>query len=339
VKVIYWGTPEYSIPTLTAIHNEGHEILAVVTQPDKKRSRGGKLSPSPVKNKAIEMNIDVFTTCKISDDERLKNILADLKADIYIVVAFGQLLPKSILDQPPLGCWNGHGSLLPRWRGAGPIQWSILKGDLTTGVNIMHMEEGLDTGPILLEEVVNLGINENAGELSKRLSNLTALNMVRAISMISRVNGGTIDKAISQLNPKKQASIKREITYARQIKKTDYLLNWQDTSIELHRKVLALFPNAYVIYNGKRLKIQKTEPLAEEIIESLSHDAIRLINTFSLDQSLPGEVLLVKKNIGIVVRTINGSILIKQAQLEGRNIASGNSLIQQLKIEKGGMIY
>ncbi|HGY5536369.1 MAG TPA: methionyl-tRNA formyltransferase, partial [Prochlorococcus sp.] len=168
MRVIFWGTPTYALPTLNALVNSGYDLVGVVTQPDRRRGRGKQLIPSPVKLRAIELGLSVFTPEKLRDDYELQKELAELNADISIVVAFGQILPAEVLNQPLLGCWNGHGSLLPRWRGAGPIQWSILSGDKVTGVGIMAMEEGLDTGPVLLQESIEIGLLENANQLGKR---------------------------------------------------------------------------------------------------------------------------------------------------------------------------
>ena len=129
MKIVFWGTPKYAAENLINIFNEGYEVVAVVTQPDRKRGRGKKLSPSPVKEAAIDLSIPVYATNSVSKDQKTKEKLFNLKADIYLVVAFGQILPKEILDQPKLGCWNSHASLLPVWRGAAPIQWSIINDD------------------------------------------------------------------------------------------------------------------------------------------------------------------------------------------------------------------
>ena len=150
MKILYWGTPAYAVPTLQALHQAGHAIVGVVTQPDRRRGRGKQLVPSPVKTAALALGVPVFTPERIRKEPDCQAELARLGADCSVVVAFGQILPKDVLEQPPLGCWNGHGSLLPRWRGAGPIQWSLMEGDEATGVGVMAMEEGLDTGPVLL---------------------------------------------------------------------------------------------------------------------------------------------------------------------------------------------
>ena len=140
MKIVFWVTPAYAVSSLDALVEAGHELVGVVTQPDRRRGRGKALVPSPVKARAIELGLPVFTPERIRKEPDCQQQLAALGADVYVVVAFGQILPKEVLQQPPLGCWNGHGSLLPRWRGAGPIQWSLIEGDAETGVGIMAME-------------------------------------------------------------------------------------------------------------------------------------------------------------------------------------------------------
>lgn len=140
MKIVFWVTPAYAVSSLDALVEAGHELVGVVTQPDRRRGPGKALVPSPVKARAIELGLPVFTPERIRKEPDCQQQLAALGADVYVVVAFGQILPKEILQQPPLGCWNGHGSLLPRWRGAGPIQWSLIEGDAETGVGIMAME-------------------------------------------------------------------------------------------------------------------------------------------------------------------------------------------------------
>ena len=181
MRLLFWGTPAYAVGTLSALHGADHNIVGVVTQPDRRRGRGKKLVPSPVKEKAQELGYPVFTPERIRDDLGCQQQLAELQPDASIVVAFGQILPRQVLQQPPMGCWNGHGSLLPRWRGAGPIQWALLEGDSETGVGIMAKEEGLDTGPVLVERKVKIGLLDNADQLGERLSRLTAELMVLSL--------------------------------------------------------------------------------------------------------------------------------------------------------------
>ena len=189
MKIVFWGTPKYAAENLINIFNAGYEVIAVVTQPDRKRGRGKKLSPSPVKEAAIDLSIPVYATNSISKDQKTKDKLFNLKADIYLVVAFGQILPKEILDQPKLGCWNSHASLLPVWRGAAPIQWSIINDDAKTGICIMSMEEGLDTGPVIEQETTVIDDSDNLEILTNRLSNISAKLLVSSLERIMQTKG------------------------------------------------------------------------------------------------------------------------------------------------------
>ena len=174
MRIIFWGTPEYSVKSLEVLKKSDHDIVAVITQPDKKRSRGNKLIASPVKEYAIKENIPVFTPEIIKGNIQFISKLKELSCDLFIVIAYGKILPKAILDIPKYKSWNAHASLLPRWRGAAPIQWSLLEGDEFTGVGIMKMEEGLDTGDILVEKKIKIANEENLKSLTRRLSDLSA---------------------------------------------------------------------------------------------------------------------------------------------------------------------
>ncbi|HGY5555899.1 MAG: methionyl-tRNA formyltransferase [Prochlorococcus sp.] len=330
MRVIFWGTPTYALPTLNALVNSGYDLVAVVTQPDRRRGRGKQLIPSPVKLRAIELGLSVFTPEKLRDDYELQKELAELNADISIVVAFGQILPAEVLNQPLLGCWNGHGSLLPRWRGAGPIQWSILSGDKVTGVGIMAMEEGLDTGPVLLQESIEIGLLENANQLGKRLSELTASLMIEALLKIIASTSGQRLKHINQLNVTKQEQLEGKPTYARMLTKPDHIINWNHSAIDIHRKVMGLCPNAVTAWRGKRLKIITTEPLIEVLSKYLSKNVRPLIGRWQVDTNQPGTILGFEPELGIIVSTHDWPLLIRQAQLEGKGVAESRVLIQQL---------
>ena len=186
MRIIFWGTPEYSVKSLEALKKSDHDVVAVITQPDKKRSRGNKLIASPVKEYAIKESIPVFTPEIIKGNIQFINKLKELSCDLFMVIAYGKILPKAILDIPKYKSWNAHASLLPRWRGAAPIQWSILEGDEFTGVGIMKMEEGLDTGDVLVEKQIKITHGENLKSLTKRLSDLSAELFMNAISKIEK---------------------------------------------------------------------------------------------------------------------------------------------------------
>ena len=332
MKILYWGTPEYAVPTLLSLHAAGHEIVGVVTQPDRRRGRGKHLMPSAVKVCAQSLGLHTFTPERIKIDIDCQNELANLKADVSVVVAFGQILPKSVLEQPPLGCWNGHGSLLPRWRGAGPIQWALLEGDAETGVGIMAMEEGLDTGPVLLEQRLPIFLRQNSDALASQLSELTATLMLEAMHLIQKAGVGTESERLARLNVKYQG---QDMSYARMLKKEDFQINWNDSALCTHRKVMGLYPGALTGWRNKRLKVLETEPLIERLSDQISEEARSLLGRWSTGEDQPGAVLSCINNVGIVVSTSGCPILIREAQLEGKGRSRGQGLVQQLAATTG----
>jgi methionyl-tRNA formyltransferase len=349
MKILFWGTPAYAVPSLDALVAAGHTLVGVVSQPDRRRGRGKDLVPSAVKARALALGVPVFTPDRIRQDLATQQQLADLGADIHVVVAFGQILPQSVLAMPPLGCWNGHGSLLPRWRGAGPIQWSLLEGDQETGVGIMAMEEGLDTGPVLLESKLAIGLLENAEQLAQRLANLTAELLVEAMPLIEQAGGGPEAERWRRLGLRHQSS--DGMTYARQLTKADYLLDWAQSGLAVHRQVMGLYPGAYTHWQGQRLKVLRSEPLVRRLADALSPEARPLAERWGLaiadgptptDQPAdpasapsPGTVLAVESGLGLVVATGGCPLLIRSAQREGKAPATGQTLIQQLGIKPG----
>ena len=332
MKILYWGTPEYAVPTLLSLHAAGHEIVGVVTQPDRRRGRGKHLMPSAVKVCAQSLGLRTFTPERIKIDIDCQNQLANLKPDVSVVVAFGQILPKSVLEQPPLGCWNGHGSLLPRWRGAGPIQWALLEGDAETGVGIMAMEEGLDTGPVLLEQRLPISLRQNSDALASQLSELTATLMLEAMHLIQKAGVGTESERLARLNVKYQG---QDMSYARMLKKEDFQINWNDSALCTHRKVMGLYPGALTGWRNKRLKVLETEPLIERLSDQISEEARSLLGRWSTGEDQPGTVLSCVNNVGIVVSTSGCPILIREAQLEGKGRSRGQGLVQQLAATTG----
>ena len=335
MKILFWGTPAYAVPTLDALHEAGHTIVGVVTQPDRRRGRGKQLVPSPVKARAEELGLPVFTPERIRKDDDCKSELAALGADVSVVVAFGQILPKDVLQQPPLGCWNGHGSLLPRWRGAGPIQWALLEGDQETGVGIMAMEEGLDTGPVLLEQRTPIQLLDSSNVLAERLSSLTAELMVQAMPLIEAAGPGPEEERLARLNVRVQAE---ESTYARMLEKQDYQLDWSASALGIHRKVMGLHPGAFTHWQGKRLKLLRTEPLIERLKNQLSAEARKLVGQWPTGEDPPGTILGVIEDLGLVVSSSGCPLLIREAQLEGKARSTAPVLLQQLKATQGDRI-
>jgi len=338
MRVLFWGTPQYAVPTLKALHAAGHEVVGVVTQPNRRRGRGKQLMPSPVKQVALELDRPVFTPERIRRDLECQQALAELNPELSVVVAFGQILPPSVLEQPPLGCWNGHGSLLPRWRGAGPIQWSLLEGDLETGVGVMAMEEGLDTGPVLLEKRCSIGLLETAEDLAIRLSALTAELMLQALPRIASVGSGPQELRWQRLGVVPQQDRKAEVTYARMLTKDDLWLDWSESALALHRRVMALHPNAFTRWRGQRLKVLRSEPLIERLRDELSEDARDLVGRWPTGGTKPGTVLSVEAGLGLVVSTRGCPLLIRAAQLEGKARSESDTLLQQLRAQPGNLL-
>ncbi len=325
MKLIFWGTPNYAAENLISLVNAGHEVIAVVTQPDRKRGRGKIISPSPVKKAAIELSIPVFTTHSIRKDQDTKDLLKNLKADVYVVVAFGQILPKEILDQPKLGCWNSHASLLPMWRGAAPIQWSILNDDAKTGVCIMSMEEGLDTGPVIEQEATLINDSDNLERLTNRLSVISSRLLIKSLERIKLTKSTNKLSILNELKAIDQNKLYGKPSYARQIIKEDYLINWNESSRKIIKKILGLYPNAYTFYKGKRIKI------IEASIKTCNGSAHDIQNIFgeTIRTKLPGEIISINKRIGIEIMSRDHPIIIKYAQLEGKKATDSYTLSLQ----------
>ena len=322
MKIIFWGTPKYAAENLINIVKAGQEVIAVITQPDRKRGRGKKLSASPVKETALDLGIPVYTTQSISKDQKTKDILKKLKADIYIVVAFGQILPREILDLPKLGCWNSHASLLPIWRGAAPIQWSIINDDKKTGICIMSMEEGLDTGPVIEKAETTINDTDNLEILTKRLSKISSRLLVKLLERIQLIKSINKVSILEELKAIDQSKLLGIPSYARQLKKEDYLINWNQTSRIIIKKIQGLYPNAYTIYNGKRIKILEARTITnkESLLENYN------IDNESKVRRVPGEIIMINKKNGIELMSKDYPIQIKYAQLEGKNVTDSYTL-------------
>ena len=314
MKIVFWGTPKYASENLIHIVKAGYDVIAVVTQPDRKRGRGKNLSPSPVKQAASDLGIPVFATNSISKDQKTRELLINLKADVYLVVAFGQILPKEILDQPKLGCWNSHASLLPVWRGAAPIQWSIINDDYSTGICIMSMEEGLDTGPVIEHEVTVINDSDNLEILTNRLSQISSRLLVKLLERLRQSN--SLDKAsiLEELKAVDQSNLIGNPSYARQIKKEDYLIDWNQNARMIIKKIKGLYPNAYTLYDGKRIKILEANLIANK---EQSRESQNIDNELK-DVREPGEIIMINKEDGINIMTNDFPIQIKYAQLEGK---------------------
>lgn len=254
MRIIFMGTPDFAEKSLEAIYNSKHEIIAVVTNPDRPKGRGMKMVASPVKEFALSKNLPIYQPEKIRKNEEFINTIKELKPDVICVVAYGKILPKEILEIPKLGCINVHGSLLPQYRGAAPIQWAIINGDKITGVTTMYMDVGMDSGDMILKEETEIGVDETTGELWDRLAEIGAKLLVKTLKQIE---AGTAPRI-------KQGE---EFTIAPMLEKEMSKINWKDKSAkEIKNLVRGLNPimGTYSFLDGKKIKIWKVEILPEE---------------------------------------------------------------------------
>lgn len=247
MKLVFMGTPDFAVPSLKALVEAGYDVAAVFTQPDKPKNRGMKLQPTPVKEYALTQNIPVFQPAKLRDGEAYA-VLKDISPDLIVVAAYGKILPVDILELPPLGCINVHSSLLPKYRGAAPINWAILNGEDESGVTIMYMAEGLDTGDMILQEKTPITLEDTASSLHDRLADMGAELVVKAVSMLAE--GSAVrtpqDDALS--------------CYAPMLSKELSGMDWGRTARQLHDQVrgLAPWPSAITQLDGVRCKIWAT---------------------------------------------------------------------------------
>lgn len=286
MKIIFMGTPDFAKESLEAVYNAGHEILTVVTNPDKKQGRGMKLKPSPVKEFALEKNLNIMQPEKVRRNEEFINEIKKLNPDIICVVAYGKILPKEILEIPKYGCVNVHGSLLPKYRGAAPIQWAVLNGDKETGITTMYMDEGMDTGDMILKEKVEIGEDETTGELWDRLSKVGGNLLVRTLNEIEKGNAPRI----------KQGD---EFSLAPMIDKKMAKIDWKnETAKEIKNLVRGLNPimGAYTFLEGKKIKFWKVDVINIDEIDAKKEK----LNNGTVLVSNPKEGLLIKAKDGVI---------------------------------------
>lgn len=329
MRVVFFGTPEFAVPSLRCLLAEPtFDVLAVVTQPDKRRGRGSQVIPSPVKIIASAHNLPVWEPKRIKQDLETLAKLRELQADAFIVVAYGQILSQDVLDMPRLGCINCHGSILPHYRGAAPIQWSLYHGEAETGITTMLMDAGMDTGPMLLKSHIPIELLDNAQMVAATLSVVGADLLIETLQKLER----------QEVQPISQDSA--QATYAPLIHKPDYLLNWTRPAIQLHNQIRGFFPNCMALFRGAPLKITATAPLGAPYWPLLSPELQGLETDWpdaQLNSSLhaPGQVVGIMKQVGPVIQTGQGGLLLREVQPAGKRSQSGWDFVNGVRLTVG----
>lgn len=333
MRIIFFGTPQFAVPSLERLLSQPEfELLAVVTQPDKRRGRGNDLIPSPIKALAVEHQLPVWQPRSVKRDAETLEKLRTSQADAFVVVAYGQILSQEILDMPRLGCINAHGSLLPRYRGAAPIQWSLYHGETETGITTMLMDAGMDTGAMLLKTTTPIGLLDTALDLAETLSAVSADLLVETLVGLEQRSLQSIPQDNAQA------------TYAPLIQKQDYQLDWSRPAIALHNQIRGFFPNCVATFRGTVLKVTATVPLVatyDTLLPAELHDVKpeweSLLEQASQqhDSLTPGSVVGLLKSQGALIQTGEGLLLLREVQMAGRRSQSGWDFINGSRLQIG----
>ena len=305
MRVVFMGTPDFSVGTLRELAKAGHEIVGVISQPDKPKGRGKNLQPTPVKEAAMELGLPVYQPKKVRDPEFIQ-VMKELNPDVIVVVAFGQIIPKEILHMPKYGCINVHASLLPAYRGAAPIQWAVINGDKESGVTIMRMDEGLDTGDMINKVIVPLNEKETGGSLFDRLSESGAKLLVETLPMLED------GSAVFEKQPEESTT-----PYAAMISKKMGELDWAKSATELERLIRGLnpWPIALTTLSGERLKVFAAEK--------------------ANGNGEPGTVLEANSKKGLTVACGEGALGLTEIQLVGGKRMKATDFLRGHAIEVG----
>lgn len=308
MKILFMGTPDFAKESLEAVYNAGHEILGVVTNPDRPKGRGMKMVASPVKEYALSKDLEIYQPEKVRNNDEFIEKIKSLEPDVICVVAYGKILPKEVLDIPRLGCINVHGSLLPQYRGAAPIQWAVINGDRITGITTMYMDVGMDTGEMILKEEVEIGSDETTGELWDRLSKIGGQLLVKTLEQI--------EKGVAPRIPQGE-----EFSMAPMLDKEMSKIDWNNKSaIEIKNLVRGLDPimGTYSYLNGKKVKIWK--------VDVLPNDNINTEN---------GTVIKADSKDGLFIKAKDGIIKVIEIQSENAKRMSAQDFLRGNNIEVG----
>ncbi len=311
MDIVFMGTPDFAVPTLEMLINEGYNIKAVVTQPDRPKGRGNKLAAPPVKELALKFDIPVLQPEKIRADKEFIEHMEELAPDLIVVVAFGQILPKSILAIPRLGCINIHGSLLPMYRGSSPIQRAVLNDDEVTGVTIMYMDVGMDTGDMISKTTMHLLPDETAGTLHDRMMHVGPEALREALP-------GIIDQSVKAVKQNEE-----QATYAPMLDKQMGLIDWdqEDRTIDCLIRGLTPWPTAYTYLGDKLLKIWKVSPV-----------------DYNGPKAKPGYIIEIMPEEGLVVKTKNGALLVEELQAQGKRRMNASDYIRGHEVKIGDFL-
>jgi len=306
MRIVFMGTPDFSVPTLKCLIESEHEVAAVVTQPDKPRGRGREVQMTPVKELALKHHLMVYQPKRAGNPEFVAELRA-LKPDVMVVIAFGQILSAELLSVPVYGCINIHASLLPKYRGASPIQWAVINGDKESGITTMMMEEGMDTGDILETMIITLDDKETGGSLFERLS---VLGGGLILSTLKQLEEGTLIRT---------PQVHEQATYVKKISKTFGDIDWSLSASAIERLIRGLnpWPSAYTHWGGKLLKIWEADALT------------------GLLPGVPGQILKAANDV-LWVQTGNGILAVKSLQLEGKKRMDTAAFLRGYSIEAGG---
>lgn len=303
-RIVFFGTPEFAVPSLQALVKSGEQVVLAICQPDKPAGRGQQLVPPPVKQVAAELGIPVFQPPTLRTTEAVQKV-AEARPDLIVVVGYGKILPRSILALPPNGCLNVHASLLPRYRGAAPIQWALLQGEEETGISIILLTEEMDAGPVLLQRRVLIGVDETYGELQSRLSGLGAECLLEALA---GWRAGT-------LKPEEQDTA--HVSFAPLIRKEQGRIRWAEPAERICRQVRAFnpWPGAFCFWGGRLIKIHRARP------------------TPGVEAASPGTVIEAGKRL--LVQAGQGAVEILELQMEGRRRMRTHEFLSGHPIEAG----
>lgn len=305
MRIVFMGTPDFSVPALEALVSGGHQVIAVVTQPDKPKGRGKAVLMTPVKEKALELGIPVYQPVKVREESFI-TMLEEMKPDAIVVVAFGQILSKRILDIPKYGCINIHASLLPKYRGAAPIQWAVINGETETGITTMVMDTGIDTGDMLEKVIIPIDPDETGGSLHHKLS-VAGGRLI--LSTLQKAEEGTLVRT---------PQTEEGTCYAKMLTKSLGDIDWSQSAEQIERLIRGLnpWPSAYTSLNGKTLKIWQAQVLADEY------------------EGAPGQVVKAVKG-DLLVKTGKGILSITSLQLEGKKRMDTDAFLRGYPVEAG----